>query len=79
MSPTIFREKGYRFFFFSREERRSHVHIQSGSGEAKFWMDPTIEIAHNYGLAEHEINEVQKIIEAHKQEILNAWNTHFGS
>ena len=42
-------------------------------------MDPTIEIAHNYGLAEHEINEVQKIIEAHKQEILNAWNTHFGS
>ena len=22
MSPTVFREKGYRFFFFSREESR---------------------------------------------------------
>ena len=27
MSPTVFREKGYRFFFFSREEPRAHVHI----------------------------------------------------
>ena len=26
MSPTVFRYKGYRFFFFSREEVRMHVH-----------------------------------------------------
>ncbi len=79
MSPTIFREKGYRFFFFSREERRSHVHVYCGKGEAKFWMDPRIEIAQNYGLAEREIREAQNIIEAHEQEIRNAWHTHFGS
>ena len=79
MSPTIFREKGYRFFFFSREERRSHVHVYCGSGEAKFWIDPRIELAQNYGLAEREIREAQNIIEAHEQEIRNAWNTHFGS
>ena len=36
MSPTVFRHKGYRFFFFLREEERMHVHIYSGSGEAKF-------------------------------------------
>jgi len=30
MSPTIFREKGLRFFFFSREEARLHVHVSSG-------------------------------------------------
>ena len=34
MSPTVFREDGYRFFFFSREEARMHVHVVSGSGEA---------------------------------------------
>ncbi|MFN7338865.1 MAG: DUF4160 domain-containing protein, partial [bacterium] len=27
MSPTVFREDGYRFFFFSREETRMHVHV----------------------------------------------------
>ncbi|WP_218961229.1 DUF4160 domain-containing protein [Desulfobotulus mexicanus] len=49
MSPTVFREKGYRFFFFSREETRMHVHIFSASGEAKFWIFPEIELARNYG------------------------------
>ena len=45
MSPTVFREGGFRFYFFSREETRMHVHVQGQSGEAKFWLDPAIEIA----------------------------------
>ncbi len=48
MSPTVFRECGYRFFFFSREEERMHVHVLSGNGEAKFWLEPEIELAKNY-------------------------------
>ena len=40
MSPTVFREKGYRFFFFSREETRAHVHVICGDGEAKFCWHP---------------------------------------
>lgn len=42
MSPTVFREGGYRFFFFSREEERKHVHIVSGECEAKFWLVPEL-------------------------------------
>ncbi len=42
MSPTVFRERGYRFFFFSKEETRRHVHVISGEGEAKYWLEPTI-------------------------------------
>ncbi len=34
--PTVLKVKGYRFFFFSREELRQHIHIQSQKGEAKF-------------------------------------------
>ncbi|TDT41793.1 uncharacterized protein DUF4160 [Halospina denitrificans] len=49
MSPTVFREKGYRFFFFSWEESRKHVHVISGGGEAKFWIEPDIELANNHG------------------------------
>jgi len=45
MSPTVFREKGYRFFFFSREESRMHVHVVSGDGEAKFWLEPDLELS----------------------------------
>jgi len=43
MSPTVFKEKGYRFFFFSREESPMHVHVVSDEGEAKFWLEPEIE------------------------------------
>lgn len=50
MSPTVFREGAYRFFFFSREERRLHIHVNHPTGEAKFWLEPEIELAVNYGL-----------------------------
>jgi len=45
MSPTIFRHKGYRFFFFSREEKRMHIHVFCTDGEAKFWLEPLISLA----------------------------------
>jgi hypothetical protein len=34
MRTTVFREKGFRFLFFSREETRIHVHVQCADGEA---------------------------------------------
>ncbi len=58
MSPTVFREDGYRFYFFSREEPRIHVHVQSQNGEAKFWLEPTIQIAQHTGLSNREINKI---------------------
>lgn len=51
MSPTIFREAGFRFFFFSREESRLHVHVSHSDGEAKFWLEPQIELANSIGLS----------------------------
>ena len=47
MSPTVFRAGGFRFYFFSREETRMHVHVHHAEGEAKFWLEPEIELAQN--------------------------------
>ena len=79
MSPTIFREGPYRFFFFSREETRMHVHVHASRGEAKFWMEPKIELAKNYGLSARALTSVRRLIEEHEDEIRKAWKTHFGS
>ncbi|MFO7883947.1 MAG: DUF4160 domain-containing protein [Desulfobacteraceae bacterium] len=62
MSPTLLREKGYRFFFFSREETRMHVHIHCENGEAKFWLKPEIELAKNYRLSRFQLKQIEKII-----------------
>ena len=79
MSPTVFRHKGFRFFFFSKEESRKHVHVYCGNGEAKFWLEPNVELAENYGLTRKQLGEVQGIIEGRKDEIINAWKKHLGS
>ena len=79
MSPTVFRERGYRFYFFSREEPRMHVHVMSARGEAKYWLEPQLELAKNYQLSRTELREIERIIEAHLDELTTAWNAHFGS
>jgi len=79
MSPTILRERGYRFFFFSREETRPHIHIYCGDGEAKFWLDPQIELARNYRLSKVQLREIEAIIEAHYDELKAAWDEYFGT
>ena len=79
MAPTVFREGGFRFFFFSREESRIHIHVAHTDGEAKFWLQPKIELAMNQGLSSKQANEALLLVQQHYEEILNAWSQHFGS
>ncbi|MDK9702210.1 MAG: DUF4160 domain-containing protein [Sulfuritalea sp.] len=77
MSPTIFREGGFRFYFFSREESRMHVHVQGQNGEAKFWLEPAIELAQHAGLSRREISEASRLVQEHENDIRSAWRKHF--
>ena len=79
MAPTIFRAYGFRFFFFSREEPRLHVHVNHAEGEAKFWLEPQITLAQNIGLSGKTLKQAQALIEEHEHEIRDAWQRHFGS
>lgn len=78
MSPTVFRDGGYRFYFFSREEPRMHIHAICGDGEAKFWLTPDIELARNQRLSRTQLKEIERLIEEHYDAITSAWNSHFG-
>ena len=78
MVPTVFREGSFRFFFFSREEPRIHIHVTHTDGEAKFWLEPAIELAINQGLNSKQIADALSLVKQHQEEILNAWKSHFG-
>jgi len=78
VSPTVLRAKGFRLFFFSREESRMHVHVHSERGEAKFWLEPVIELAQSYGLPQVDVNEALRLIRENEDVIRRAWNDHFG-
>ena len=79
MSPTVFRHKGYRFFFFSREEERMHIHVICAAGEAKYWIEPQIGIARSHRLSRRHLSEIERLVEEHRDEIENCWREHFGN
>ena len=79
MAPTIFRQGAFRFFFFSREEPRIPVHVTHTDGEAKFWLEPEIELALNQGLSQKQVGEALALVHAHHEEIIHAWHSHFGN
>ena len=78
MSPSVFREKGYRFYFLSNEEDRIHIHVTCEGGEAKFWLEPIVSLATYHKLNSKKLGEIQSIVEEHRDEIVQAWRKHFG-
>jgi hypothetical protein len=77
VSPTVFRQGPFRFFFFSREETRMHVHILGPDGEAKLWMEPAVNLSHRTGFKDHDMEYLERLVTERREEIRNAWYRHF--
>lgn len=55
-----------------------HIHVECEDGEAKFWIEPVVSLATYHKLSSRDLNEIQKIIERRKNEIIKEWTEHFG-
>ncbi len=44
-----------------------HVHSYSAHGEAKFWLEPEIQLARNYGLKAADLRLIKGMIEEHQR------------
>ena len=75
--PTVFIDGKYRYYFFSREEKRRHVHVSSADGEMKVWLEPEISIAKVVNLGSHEVSEILATISKRREEIDAEWTKHF--
>jgi hypothetical protein len=53
--------------------------VISPDGEAKYWLEPHIELAVNKGLSANEIRELRNLVEERQNEIREHWRRHFGS
>ena len=56
-----------------------HIHVLSADGEAKYWIEPRIELAKNYGFSSSDLGKIESLVAEHEQEIRDAWQQHFGS
>lgn len=75
--PVLLRVGGYRFFFYSLEDREPpHVHIAHAGRYAKFWLDP-VNLASNSGFRSHELMVIRKIVQENREFFLERWNAYF--
>ncbi len=76
--PTVLRIGAYRFFFYSNENAEPpHIHISSGEGEAKYWLDP-IELVWNRGFNERQLRQIERYIIENRIMLEEAWLEFFG-
>ncbi len=77
MSPTVLRQGPYRFYFYAADGAEPpHVHVEGGDGEAKFWLHP-ISLASSWGYSDRRLRSIRRIIQAHRDEIVQARDAFF--
>lgn len=79
--PVVFRRRGFRFFFYANEgtpREPTHIHVEQGEYQAKFWVRPGVSIAYNDGFSARTLRELSRVIEANRDQIERAWNDFFG-
>ena len=55
-----------------------HVHALRERREARFWLEPDTELAHNAGLTRRELAVALERVGEHEHEMRKAWRAFFG-
>ena len=75
--PTVFVIDGFRFFFYSNEgSGPPHIHVERGSGSAKWWLTP-VSIGWNDGLKPPEVRKARRIIGENEERLIKARHDYF--
>lgn len=75
--PALLRVGGYRFFFYSLEDREPpHIHAAYAGRYAKFWLSP-VSLASNRGFRGHELTVLREIVLEHRAFFVEKWNACF--
>ncbi len=64
--PTVLRLQGLRLHFYSDEgSEPPHIHVDTGDGECKFWLDPII-LASSRNVAPQLIRRIERLVFEHQ-------------
>lgn len=77
--PTTLRLGPYRFYFYAQDcgEPR-HTHVDRDNSSAKYWLDPDVRLAHNYGFRRAELRDIEQLVREHLEELRHAWDDFCG-
>lgn len=74
--PTALLIGPYRFYFYSYDcgEPR-HMHVDREKMSAKFWLDPDVSLADNYGFSRKELRDIERTMRDNLEKLRNEWDT----
>ena len=78
MSPKFKEINGFVFKIYSNEESRIHIHIVKAENEAKYWLEPDIELAENFGFSSKELSFIEKILKENGDDFKINFARHTG-
>ncbi len=78
MSPKFKQEDGYVFKIYSNEEERKHIHVVKAEFEAKFWLEPEVELAENHGFNNKELKKITQLVRKYGDEFKQQFAAHIG-
>jgi len=77
--PTVLRVGAYRFFFVSLDYNEPpHIHVRRENRVAKFWLDP-VALQKAGGYSRTELNKVARLVNEHREHLLESWYEFFGN
>ena len=66
--PVVLRIRGYRFEFYSSDrDEPPHIHVKKDDKHAKFWLSMGVILEFSYEYRTHELNQVRKMVEDHRE------------
>ena len=76
--PTVLREAGFRFHFFSADGGEPpHVHVDGRGQKAKVWLRD-VRVAKSAGFSDVELARILRIVSDNRVRLLEAWDDFFG-
>lgn len=77
--PTVMYMGPYRLYFHSHEPNEpAHMHVDRDALSAKFWLGP-VALARNFGFDATELRKIERAVEEHEADLLEAWHGFFGT
>ena len=74
--PTIYREAGYRVYFYAQDHTPAHVRVGKDGCEAKFELRP-VRFVSNDGFKPRDLSRIEFMVRVHAKSFEDAWHGHF--
>ena len=75
---TVLRIGPYRCFFVSLDRSEpQHIHVRRENMVAKFWLDP-VALQQAGGFNRAELNTIGRLVQEHRETLLEGWYEFFG-